>query len=218
MKLSEGLNISGSEIKNIIFDWGGVITNLHFDRSIEAFRRLGFHQFQESFFLQENHSFFIQFEMGMIAPAVFISELKKFLPADVTDDQILNAWNAMLGSLPAERWSLLEQLKGHYRTFLLSNTNSLHIDYYFSLLQDVYGTYGYTHLFEKVYFSHLLKMRKPNRNIYEHVLQDSRLEPAETLFIDDNPHNIETALQLGIRGYLLSPPHTLTDIFSHGQN
>jgi epoxide hydrolase-like predicted phosphatase len=213
MKLSEGLNISGSEIKNIIFDWGGVITDLHVELTINAFHELGFQHFSESIFRDEKQSIFFRFETGKIDEPAFLHELKKYLNPHVSEAQILDAWNALLGDLPAERWMLLKKLKHAFRTFLLSNTNSLHISYYSRKLEKLYGIYGYNHLFEKVYLSHQLGMRKPDRDIYEFVLKDSSLDPAETLFIDDNPDNIATARQLGIISYQLVPPVTLMDLF-----
>jgi epoxide hydrolase-like predicted phosphatase len=213
MKLSEGLNISGSEIKNIIFDWGGVLTDLHFEKTIGAFHALGFRHFEESFSIADDHSFFLRFEIGKIDEAAFLRELRKHTRHPVSDQQLLDAWNIMLGDFPGDHWRLLENIKSSYRTFLLSNTNSLHISYYFRKLETLYGTYGYSHLFEKVYFSHILGMRKPEPVIYEFVLRDSNLDPSSTLFIDDNPLNIETAVKLGIKGYHLAPPVTLLDIF-----
>jgi epoxide hydrolase-like predicted phosphatase len=213
MKLSEGLNITGSEIKNIIFDWGGVITDLHPELTINAFRELGFQHLSESFSGIENQNLFLRFETGKIDEAGFLQELKQYLNPGVTAAQIAEAWSALLGDLPAERWMLLKNLKHDFRIFLLSNTNSLHISYYFPRLEKLYGIYGYNHLFEKVYLSYEMGMRKPDRNIYEFVLKDSGLDPAETLFIDDNPGNIATARALGIRCYQLVPPATMMDLF-----
>lgn len=213
MKLSEGLNISASEIKNIVFDWGGVITDIHVDRSISAFQKLGFRNFRESLTHAEIQDLFLRIELGKIDEPTFLAAFRKYLYPHVTDAQMLEAWNAVLGDLPAERWALLEKVRHGYRTFLLSNTNSLHITYYFRMLEERYGTAGFNHLFEKTYFSHMLGMRKPNCDIFEFVVNDSRLEPSETLFIDDTADNIETARQLGINVYHLQPPETLTDLF-----
>jgi epoxide hydrolase-like predicted phosphatase len=213
MKLSEGLNVNIAEVKNIIFDWGGVITDLHTERTIQAFHELGFRQFSETVFRKEGPNLFLRFETGKVDEAGFLNELKQYLNPGVTHDQIRNAWNALLGDLPAERWILLKSLKHMFRTFLLSNTNSLHIAYYSGRLENLYGVYGYQHLFEKVYLSHLLGMRKPDREIYEYVLKDSRLEATETLFIDDNPDNIATAQALGIQCYHLVAPETVMDLF-----
>jgi len=213
MKLSEGLSVKNSEVKNIIFDWGGVITDLHPELTITAFRELGFQHLSESFSRIENQNLFLRFETGKIDDKGFLHELKQFLNPGVTDEQILKAWNALLGDLPVERWMMLKDLKHAFSLFILSNTTSLHIAHYFRKLEKLYGIYGYHHLFEKVYLSYELGMRKPDRNIYEFVLKDSGLDPAETLFIDDNPGNIATARELGIRSYQLVPPETMMDLF-----
>ena len=80
-------------------------------------------------------------------------------------------------------------------------------------LHGIYGTYGYKHLFEKTYFSHEIHLRKPNADIFEHVLQDSGIKPQETLFIDDFRENIETARKLGFHSVHLTKPRTLVDLF-----
>ena len=213
MKLSEGLNVNISEVKNIIFDWGGVITDLNIDSVILAFKNLGFHHIDKAFAHDTDRNVFLRFETGKIKEAEFFKFLRKQLNRDVTDRQILDAWNSILGDLPAERWTILNEVKKSYRTFLLSNTNSLHVSFYTRKLSTLFGRNGFDPLFEKTYYSHLLGMRKPDRNIYEFVLRDSRLEPGETLFIDDNPENIATALELGLKAVHLAPPVTLTDIF-----
>lgn len=213
MKLSEGLNVKPSEVKNIIFDWGGVITDLHIDSVILAFKNLGFHHFDKAFAHDRDANFFLRFETGKIKEAEFLNNLRKHLNRDVTDLQIQDAWNSILGDLPAERWTILNEVKKSYRTFLLSNTNSLHVSYYKQKLSVLYDRNGFASLFEKIYYSHQLGMRKPDRNIYEFVLQDSLLKPAETLFIDDNAENIATAMELGLKAVHLVAPVTLTDIF-----
>jgi FMN phosphatase YigB (HAD superfamily) len=129
-----------------------------------------------------------------------------------------NAWNSMLGELPAERWHILEMAAKYYRTFLLSNTNAIHLPYYFNRIKKVYGTHGYTHLFEKTYYSYELGLRKPNADIFQYVLSDTGINPKETMFIDDFIENIETARQLGFQTCHLKAPLTLEDIFKDGGN
>jgi epoxide hydrolase-like predicted phosphatase len=214
MKLSEGLLVNISEVKNIIFDWGGVITDLNLDSVIEAFKNLGYHHFDEAFTQDMDRNYFLRFETGKIQETEFLKILHQHLNRDVTDQQILEAWYAILGDLPAERWTILTEVKKTYRIFLLSNTNSLHVSYYSRKLEKQYGKNGFERLFEKVYYSHQLGMRKPDRNIFKYVLQDSRLVPHETFFIDDNPENITAAREFGIIAYHLAAPATLTDIFA----
>jgi glucose-1-phosphatase len=202
-----------NEIKNILFDWGGVISDLHLNETKRAFRDLGLTIFDEHVPRDPLYKLFIPFETGTISPDEFRNNIRKLTATPLTDTLIDNAWNAMLGALPAERWLLLESLHKVYRTFLLSNTNAIHVNYYFKYLQGIYGTYGYLHLFEKSYFSHELHLRKPNADIFEYVLHDSGIKSRETLFIDDFIENIEMARKLGFQTCHLCKPMTLVDLF-----
>jgi glucose-1-phosphatase len=201
------------KIKNIIFDWGGVITNLHFDNTRKAFQNLGLDIFSESMVHDPNHKLFIPFEIGEITPDEFRNNIRNLFAAPLSDSTIDEAWNAMLGDLPAERWNILEQVHKKYRTFILSNTNAIHVRYYFNRIQQKFGTYGYSHLFEKIYFSFELGLRKPDEAIFRYVLKDAGMDPAETLFIDDFIENIQTARELGFQTIHLQAPLTLTDVF-----
>jgi FMN phosphatase YigB (HAD superfamily) len=215
MILSDAIYTGKTEIKNIIFDWGGVITDLHFDATKKAFHELGLSAFDERVPHDPHDKIFLPLETGRITPGEFRNNIRKLSSKTLSDEMIDAAWNAMLGALPPERWKVLESARNSYRTFLLSNTNAIHLDYYFSYLQGIYGTYGYVHQFEKAYFSFELHLRKPNRDIFEYVLRDSRLNPEETLLIDDTFENVETALNLGLQTIHLKKPLTLVDLFNN---
>ena len=111
----------------------------------------------------------------------------------------------MLLQIPVHRFTMLRRLKEKYNVFLLSNTNETHINWVDGYLRTVYN---FTiedfdaRYFHKSYYSHLINLRKPNTNIYDYVLQDAGLKAEETLFIDDNFHNIEGAKKVGLQTYL----------------
>jgi FMN phosphatase YigB (HAD superfamily) len=107
---------------------------------------------------------------------------------------------------------LLMELRSRYRLFLLSNTNAIHEVVYNRLLKQEHGIENLDRIFEKIYYSHQLKMRKPDPENFRHVLKDSGLEPGESLYIDDTLMHIETARSLGIRAYHLVPPERITDV------
>jgi FMN phosphatase YigB (HAD superfamily) len=214
MKLSDEILDSKAQIKNIIFDWGGVITDLDFNASIEAFKRYGLDSFIEQYNMKFQKDFYTKLELGIISPEEFRTQLRKLIPNPITDSELDNAWAALLCELPRERWDLLHKVRNYYRTYLLSNTNKIHVDRYYQRLYERYGIYGYNHLFEKTYFSYELKMRKPDIKIFEFVLKDNDLKPEETLLIDDFNENIESARKLGIITYQLKEPLTILDIFS----
>lgn len=214
MKLSDSIKTQ-KQIKNIIFDWGGVLTDLDFGKCNNAFKSIGIDDFLN---LTKEKALFLEFEKGLVKTDEFRSGLKKLASCEISDKDLDEAWMTVLCDLPCERWKILKDVQGYYRTFILSNTNPIHVEGYFKYLQGIYGVPGYNHLFEKVYFSYELGMRKPDAEIFEYVLKDSNLDPAETLLIDDTPQNIKTAEKIGINTYLLQPPFTIVDLFDYGSH
>jgi putative hydrolase of the HAD superfamily len=213
MNFANAIYNGSTKIKNIIFDWGGVIINLHLEATKRAFHDLGLSIFDESSPRDPQNALFIPLETGKITPEEFRNNIRSLSALPLTDTAIDNAWNAMLGDLPIERWRILEMASQHYRTFLLSNTNAIHVPYYYGRIQQMYGTFGYGRLFEKTYYSYLLGMRKPNADIFQHLLNDTGINPAETMFIDDFIENIETARLLGFQTIHITAQLTLTDVF-----
>lgn len=197
-------------IKNIIFDLGGVVINLDYKISIEEFKKLGLKDFDVFF---AGNSVLNKWDRGRITIKEFLTEIKKFLPDSVTDEQVINAWNAMLLDFPRERADLLKKLRIKYRTFLLSNTNELHLDCHFKWLKKWYGINDLSPFFEKQYYSNIIGMRKPDAEVYEFILSDRGLKPEQTLFIDDNLQNVEGAIKCGIRSLHLQQPTTILDVF-----
>lgn len=201
-------------VKNIIFDLGGVILDIDYHRPVTAFEKLGANDFDEIFSQKKQASFLNKFERGEITPAEFRKEIRSYLPEKVTDAKIDEAWNSILGELPSPRIVVLKMLKKMgYRLFLLSNTNSIHIKAFTQYLDSTYGKGLFKELFEKVYFSSQIGMRKPTKKIFEYVLQENELDPAETLFIDDSEQHIEGAKKLGLRTHHLQEPETINNYF-----
>ncbi len=92
---------------------------------------------------------------------------------------------------------------------MLSNINAIHYDYIMGYLKTDFGFEGNDHLFEKTYYSHLTRKRKPELAIFEQVLNENNLNPEETLFIDDTPGHLKGAKKLGIQTYLLTAPDNI---------
>lgn len=202
-----------SQIKHIIFDLGGVILNIDYQRTEQAFKNLGILHFADLYNQFHASRLFEDFETGKIAPETFLAELKKEAPQGVTDKQLIEAWNAMLLDFPLSRLQLLQQLRNQYNLYLLSNTNALHLEAFHKLLLETRGLPSLGVLFEKTYYSHLIGQRKPSREVYEWVLAQNRLSPEETLFIDDSLHNVEGARSAKLQTIHLQPPLTIHDIF-----
>ena len=198
-------------IKNIIFDLGGVIVEIRYQETINAFKRLGFQDFENIYSLIKHNRVFDMLETGKIPAQAFRNELRKY-KNHITDEQINTAWNTMIGNLPSAHLPLLRSIRKEYKTYLLSNTNAIHIEYFIQYLETKFGYNALTDMFDKAYFSHEIGERKPDRQSYETVINDARLKPNETLFIDDLQINIEGARNVGLWAYHLEN-ESITDLF-----
>ncbi|HBS85582.1 MAG: hypothetical protein A2W91_14535 [Bacteroidetes bacterium GWF2_38_335] len=189
-------------IKNIIFDFGGVLINLDFERTYKAFCGLGIADLEKRFTEEELIPVFYRLETGDISPDDFRSGLRKMTGINISSDQFDHAWNQLLLDIPAHRIELLKSLKGKYRLFLLSNTNKIHFDHYSAELKRVHKL-DFADLFEHTWFSFEMGMAKPDTEIYKRVLREKNLNPKETLFIDDTFENIKGARRTGMRTLFL---------------
>ncbi|KAA2244920.1 HAD family phosphatase [Chitinophaga agrisoli] len=200
-------------IKHIIFDLGGVILNIDYQLTYKAFGELGVKDFTSLYSQFQGSRLFDDLETGRVAPDVFLEAMHEHVPAAVTDEQIIAAWNAMLLDFPLQRLQLLQQLQLHYNTYLLSNTNAIHLDKFNAILQESRGIPSLAAFFNKVYYSHLIGYRKPEKEAYQLILDENGLDAAETLFIDDTLPNIEGAKAVGLQTIHLQAPKTISEIF-----
>ena len=205
-------------IKNIIFDLGGVIMDIDVKQTLKAFSRLGIKNIENYFGHGFAASFFSDHEAGRISDEEFLKEIKKLLTeeasndaVEISDEAVIDAWNALLLRFPPERISLLKEIKSRYRLFLFSNTNAIHYDKFREIYRNSFAG-ELEDLFEKAYFSHSMGHRKPDIGGFELIIRENGLDPKQTLFIDDAFINVEGALKTGLKGLYLPPGFFITDI------
>lgn len=202
------------EIKNIILDLGVVILNVDYEKTIDAFTKLGVTNAADIYSKAQQDPVFDQLEKGEISTSAFCDHIRAIIQdTSVADAAVHRAWNAMLGDLPPERIALLRKVKGRYRLFLLSNTNAVHLPACKRIIKKEHGLEGLSSIFEKEYYSHLLGMRKPEQMVFDHVINENQLNREETLFVDDSSQHVEGGNRAGIRSVLLEPDKTLLDLF-----
>lgn len=183
----------------IIFDLGGVIINLDYQLTIEAFKKLGIDNFEEMYTQAKQNNLFDDYETGKISSQHFINSLLPFLPSGTSANKVVHAWNAMILDFPKKRLELLDQLNSKYRVFLLSNTNDIHLQAVNRSLANTTDRKLESY-FEKVYLSHEVKLRKPHKEIFELVCREQNLNPATTIFIDDTIGHVNGANSIGLQG------------------
>jgi putative hydrolase of the HAD superfamily len=179
-------------IDTIIFDFGDIFINLDKEAPINKLKKLGLTHWNDDL-----NQLNLQFEKGQITEENFLLGFQKHLQ-NASFDEILDAWNSILLDFPLRRLEFLQKLTKKYRLFLLSNTDSIHIDTFerdngLSFTRDFYMC------FEKVYFSFEMGMRKPDAEIFDYLIKNHELSPKRTLFIDDKKENTDAALLLGLQ-------------------
>ncbi|WP_439882012.1 HAD family hydrolase [Pontibacter sp. MBLB2868] len=200
-------------IKNIIFDLGGVIINIDYQKSVKELQKLCKENCQVEFSQKEQSHLFDLYETGNSSSEEFRNDLRKAYQIEATDEEIDAAWNAMLLDIPQERIDLLRALGKKYRIFLLSNTNAIHLKRFNEIVEHSFTIPSLDSLFEEAYYSHLVGKRKPDSDIFELILNQHDLNKEETLFIDDSIQHIKSANEIGIKTLHLQAPLTINEVF-----
>jgi len=203
--------------KNIVFDFGGVLLDIDYDRTYLALKNLLGIGFDPNTLSPNSLKFLHDFEIGRISTETFLWNLQHLSAKEMPQGiDLIKAWNAMLIGWDKEKFQFLIELKSKYNLYLLSNTNELHLSWVYQDLKTNHDIDDFeTRFFIKTYYSHLVEKRKPNADIFEFVQNDSQLTPSETIFIDDLKENVETAKNLGWKTYHHNPKENLIKIFKN---
>ncbi len=199
-------------IKAIIFDLGGVLLNIDFKKVSNAFKALGVDTFDEMYSQSEVNMLFENLEVGKINEEEFCNGINTHSGKSIIADNITTAWNSILLDFRTESLACLKNLKNRYKLFLLSNTNSIHLEAFNKIFEKSIGKGTFNSFFDKAYYSHEIGMRKPDASAYLYVLNENNLLPEETLFIDDTLKNIEGARAVGLQTIFLSDGKKIEDL------
>lgn len=203
-------------VTTLLFDLGQVIINLDFNATETAFKNIFGSDYQSLKEKSTVEEVFDRYETGHINEADFLQALQALTTQPIDPSRLIQAWNAMLLDIPLPRLLMLERLRKHFRVMLLSNTNTTHLNHVYCYLDNTYNITAWEdRYFDRAYYSHLMGLRKPHREIYETVLNDHQLRPDQLLFIDDNADNIAGANALGIKTLHHNPEQDITYIFQN---
>ncbi|GAB6009297.1 HAD family hydrolase [Dysgonomonas reticulitermitis] len=201
-------------IKNILFDLGGVIITLNKQNALDRFTEIGFPNIEDYLGEFRQNGIFLEYEEGKISPENFYKEFRRLsgnenIPAEDID----SGWLAFLAGIPEYKFKLLKDLRKKYKVYLLSNTNPSIMGWALSkdfspegLAMDAY--------FDKCYLSFQIGCAKPDREIFDFITDDSGMIPSETLFLDDGKANIEMANEIGFKTYQVDQTEDLRKVFT----
>ena len=182
----------------LLFDLGGVIVDVASRTEIHDWMptSLDLSQWTERWPAED---VFEAFEMGLLTEEEFGERFIAEFPLTTTSDVFLAAFESWNKGLLPGAIELLADLRDTYRLAALSNTNALH-------WKRLEGDFGIPSLFERVFTSYELGMRKPDPAIYIQTLSALDMKPEAVLFFDDNALNIEAARDLGMQAHRVERP------------
>lgn len=196
--------------KNIVFDLGGILLDIHPQQTFEAFAALGADRaiLSEAYTLA--NSTMMNYEMGLISTNELYDYITTLLPQHIKDmptaereTRLHDAWCALIGDLPLYKWQRLTQLrrKGH-KIFLLSNTNAVHWKQIAMNIENIEGR-KVEEYFDKIFLSYEMHRCKPDKEIFTQMLHKAEIEPDDTIFFDDSADNCTAARSVGMEAVLI---------------
>lgn len=198
-------------IRNIIFDLAGVLMNLDIEKDTYALKCVGLPTYAECLKRPEIEQPMSAYLNGLINQHEFLKRIRPFCHQGLTDREILWSMDAVLDEIPFKRLQLVASLHKQYHTYLLSNLYDTAWQY--TLFDIHHKGFELDELFHKVYLSQQLHLAKPDPAIFNHVINDAPINPADTIFFDDTKANVEAARQLGLQAVLV-PMNQLEDVLT----
>jgi len=200
-------------IKNILFDLGGVIISLNKQNALNRFTEIGFPNIEDYLNEFRQEGIFLEYEEGKIDPENFYKEFRRLAGNDnISSEDIDSGWMAFLVGIPDYKFELLKELRKKYNVYLLSNTNPSIMGWAYSKDFSPEGL-PISAFFDKCYLSFQIGCAKPDPEIFHYIIKDSGMNPAETLFLDDGKANVEIGEKLGFQTYQVDQNEDLQKVF-----
>jgi len=193
--------IIGSKIKNIVFDLGGVIMTIDQQQAIKRFAEIGLTEVEKHLDPYTQKGIFGDLEEGKISADEFRIKLGNIIGKELTFKECEYAWRGYFKELPQRNLDVLVKLKEKgYNLILLSNTNPFIMHWGLSENFDGVG-HSLNYYFDALYLSYKNKMMKPDEKFFYKMLITEKIQPHETIFVDDGPRNVAVASKLGINTF-----------------
>lgn len=200
------------KVKALLFDLGGVIVDLDYKKTANAFENIGLQNAEKAYSQFNQTDLFNLFETGHISSEEFLAELQNEITNQVSLSEITKAWNSMIIGFQHSKLEKIKKLSEQVPCYLLSNTNEIHLSYIEQLLQEM-GFKHFLNIFESCYFSHQIGKRKPHKETFEWVLNQMNYDAQDVLFIEDSPQHIEGAKSAKLNTFYFKKDSSLSDIY-----
>lgn len=204
------------QIKNTVFDLGGVLADLDIERCKASFRALGMPRIAELINPYYPAEVFGKLERGDLTAHEACEEMRRISDRpETTDEQIAWAYQSFIVGIPTYKLRMLRRLREEgMKVYMLTNNNPLVMPY---IIDCCFTTDGLTvcDYFDKLYISYEMHELKPSHAIFRKMVADSGIDPKQTLFIDDGEKNVNAARELGFNVYMPAPREDFRHLFDN---
>jgi len=131
------------------------------------------------------------YERGLCSTEEFAVGMVERYQLDLAPALFLERFRSLPRGLFEGAPELVERLTTRIEVACLSNTNPLHWEYQLE-------AYGLAELFPRRFLSHEIGLIKPDRELFQHVVDELGCRAASICFLDDNQINVDAAREFGI--------------------
>ncbi len=198
----------GAEVA-IVFDLGNVLLPIRLDLTYAAFASYT-HYFspEEIQYITEQEGLWIPYESGLESCEEFRERLRARFQLECSDEEFDYAFSALLLDFPVNVVDLIQEVKANFPIYLLSNTSRIHSNLF--LKNDSLFS-----LFDFVHLSYNMGVSKPDKKIYQQVVDSHHLHGKQVVFFDDNKLNVQAAQEFGWDAVLIDPSNSFYQIRTH---
>lgn len=178
-------------IKNFIFDIGGVLLDFNPKKIISAYIP-NTEDIDDIIHIVFQSDIWAEFDRGVVSEEDIISFAKDRMKPRLHTalEKLFRNWYKYFVEIVGA-YDFVKKIKEKgYNIFILSNINDK-----FYVIKKEFPVLG---LFENYVLSCEVHINKPDKRIYQALLQKYELIPEECLFIDDKESNVLAAKELGI--------------------
>jgi putative hydrolase of the HAD superfamily len=193
-----------SSVRDVIFDFGGVLFEIDYNAPVREFAKLGFTDFKDIYSQAAQTDLFDKLETGNISNEDFFEFIESKCP-DASPEEVRVAWDSILTELWPKNVAEVKKLRDRgFRTYLLSNTNAIHVASFEKMIDTSMGLESFRESFDHIYYSNVIGMKKPYPATFQKVCEWNKLDPANTLFIDDSIQHVRGASEVGLKAVHLT--------------
>lgn len=202
-----------NEIKNIVFDFGGVIVELNRPAAVSRFKEMGVDCIEELLDPYRQKGVFRKIEDGSMSRADFYREICKLAGKNISDSDIDRGLFDFIMPVEQKKLDCILELRKKYKVLLLSNTNDITMSW---AMSEKFSPAGkpIDYYFDGLYLSYKLGCMKPDSGIFHAMIRMAKINPAETLFIDDSEANISAGKALGFKTFRFEKENSFSEIES----